>query len=67
MSRQETVRSLIEATPAATAIVVSNSDLDWWLKAAGIAFLVLQALYLLWRWRRDVRRDAQGKPPVETL
>jgi hypothetical protein len=26
-----------------------------WLAITGIVFIFLQALYLLWRWRRDAR------------
>ena len=57
-NKPDTIRSIAEATPATAAIMAAGSNLDWWLKAFGIVFLILQALYLLWRWRRDVKREA---------
>lgn len=60
------VRAAIEATPAAAVVVVSTASLDWWLKACGIGFLVLQAAYLAWRWRRDIRRDRKRPRDAES-
>ena len=43
-----------------------------WLVLASIAFVVLQAAYLVWKWRRDARRDLERQEdrrrgrPVET-
>jgi hypothetical protein len=41
-----------------------------WLAVAGILFIALQAAFLVWRWRRAVRREderiANGDPPPPT-
>lgn len=73
MELPQRVKDLVEATPAtgAVAIGVASSageiSLDAWLKIGGLAFLALQALYLLWRWWRDYRRERDGKPPFAEL
>ena len=55
----QAVKTAAEASPATALVVsvVSGVNLDLWLKVGGLAFLALQALYLLWRWRRDYLRD----------
>lgn len=63
----------LNATPSLTALLatkVLDLTIDHWLGLAGIAFIGLQALYLLWRWHRDWRRERQrraaGMPPPDT-
>jgi hypothetical protein len=54
-------QAAIEATPASAVIATSAHQIpvDDWMKWTAWAFLVLQILYMLWRWRRDVRRDRE--------
>jgi len=41
-----------------------------WAATAGLAFIALQAFYMLWKWRRDIRREDErlrrGDPPPPT-
>ncbi len=41
-----------------------------WAATAGLVFIVLQAVYMLWKWRRDIRREDErlrrGEPPPPT-
>jgi membrane protein implicated in regulation of membrane protease activity len=61
-------KDVAEAAPAAGALVITLGGLpvDDWLKVLGLVFLVLQVLYLLWRWRRDVKRERRGHPAEDT-
>lgn len=63
----------LSAAPSLAAVLatkVLDLTIDNWLALAGIGFIALQALYLLWRWRRDWKRERQrraaGLPPPET-
>lgn len=44
--------------------------LEKWAAVAGILFIGLQCVVLLWRWRRDIRREDErlrrGDPPPPT-
>ena len=55
-------KAAVTATPAATGIAmwVGGKDINFWVGAAGIAFIALQAAYLLWKWRGDYV-DRQNK------
>lgn len=64
-----------QATPGAAAAGgarMMGLPLGDWLVLASIAFVVLQAAYLVWKWRRDARRDLERQEdrrrgrPVET-
>jgi hypothetical protein len=33
--------------------------------ALGCIFLLLQMAYLVWRWRRDIRRERRNQTPRE--
>lgn len=50
-----------QAAPALTGIAMwlGGKDINFWLGVAGIAFILLQAAYLVWKWRRDIRRDRE--------
>lgn len=41
-----------------------------WAATAGLVFIMLQAVYMLWKWRRDIRRESErlrrGEPPPPT-
>ena len=65
--RTETAAQALQAPPALTAIWMwfSGKDVNFWVGAAGIGFIALQAAYLLWKWRRDIRRDRLSYPPIE--
>ena len=63
-----------QATPGAAAAGgarMMGLPLSAWLVVASIAFVVLQAGYLVWKWRRDARRaqehqeDRRRGRPVE--
>jgi hypothetical protein len=51
---------------------MAGLPLSDWLVVASIAFVALQAGYLVWKWRRDARRDQERQEdrrrglPVET-
>jgi membrane protein implicated in regulation of membrane protease activity len=60
-------QAAVEAAPSSAVLASAALDtlnntallssLDPWMKGAGLVFLVLQIAYMLWRWRRDIRRD----------
>lgn len=66
-----------QATPGAAAAGGARMvglPLSDWLVVASIAFVVLQAAHLIWKWRRDARRDLErqedrrrGRPPETDL
>lgn len=58
--------SAAQASPSLTAIWMwlSGKPIDFWVAASGFVFIWLQVAYMLWRWRRDARREAQGQHPV---
>jgi LPXTG-motif cell wall-anchored protein len=54
----EAASQAVQATPAALAIgadLVFGVTPERWLTYLGIAFLVLQAAYLLWKWRKEAK------------
>jgi hypothetical protein len=65
--KQELIKHAAEATPAAVAVTagpvfgVTFSDVA---AALGCIFLLLQMAYLLWRWRRDIRRERRNQAPI---
>lgn len=63
--RQDAVAQAIQACPSIAVVIASWFDAqpEAWLTRAGIAFLILQAAYLAWRWHRDVKREGRGEPP----
>lgn len=65
---------VLMATPsvaAVTATKIFGLEIDSWLGLAGIGFLMLQAAYLIWRWRRDIDvendrvREARSRFPTD--
>lgn len=71
MSTAYTVKqAAIEAAPASAVAAAAVADaatnaatltsLDDWMKGAAFVFLLLQITYMLWRWRRDFRRDREA-------
>lgn len=58
--RHDTLVQAAAATPSILAIVATKLlelPVEKWLGLCGIGFIGLQAAYLLWRWRRDIRRE----------
>lgn len=56
---KDAVLQTLQATPAVTAVwaVINDLSIENWLGISGIIFLVLQAMYLMWKWRRDIKRE----------
>ncbi len=52
-----------KAAPSVGAIVIGwlSVPVETWAVRAGLAFILLQAAYLAWRWRRDVLRERERK------
>lgn len=66
---QQAKQNLIEAIPAAAAIAtwLAGIPVEKWAAAAGLGFIVLQAVGFLWRLLRDMRhereRTMRSEPP----
>ena len=64
-TKTEAVTSVAQAAPSLTAVTIwfTSKDVNFYLAMAGIAFIGLQAAYLLWQWswKREIRR--KGLPP----
>lgn len=66
--KPDVLKHIVEAAPAAAAVTagpvfgLTFSDLA---AVLGSIFLVLQMAYLIWRWRRDVRRERRDQQPRE--
>lgn len=58
---REALANSAMAAPALTGITmwVTGKDINFWVGVAGLVFILLQAGYLLWKWRRDIRREAR--------
>ena len=57
--KHEVVSQAIACTPSVLAVFwtkVLDLSIDNWLGLSGIAFILLQASYLIWKWRRDAKR-----------
>lgn len=65
--KHDTAVQIAQATPSLTAIwaYLVGITPERWLTYWGIFFLALQAGYLLWRWRRDYKRERRGQAPQE--
>lgn len=52
---------------AAIAAWLLGVPLEKWVALAGLMFILLQAAYMGWKWRRDIRREDErlrrGEPP----
>lgn len=60
--RQDLIGAVMHATPGAAAggvFKIAGLPLSDWLVVASLAFVVLQAAYLVWKWRQDYRRAQQ--------
>jgi ABC-type nickel/cobalt efflux system permease component RcnA len=56
-----------QATPSVLVVLSSWLDVtpERWLSRCGIAFIALQAAYLVWKWRRDIRREKENRDESE--
>lgn len=58
--------------PSVAAIVtwLLGVPVEKWVALAGLLFIGLQAAYMAWKWRRDIRRERErlrrGDPPPTT-
>ena len=57
---KEAVLSAVQATPAATAVVmwVTGKDVNFWVGVGGLIFIILQTAHLIWKWhwQRELKR-----------
>lgn len=60
--KQDLAIAAVQATPGAVttgAYRLGGLPLSDWAVVATIGFVALQAAYLIWKWRRDYRRDQE--------
>lgn len=59
-TKHDTLSSGVQAIPAVTLVgtQVFGLHLNEWAALFGIGFIVIQAAYLLWKWRREAERKA---------
>lgn len=72
--KQDLATAAAHSTPGAvagSAARIGGLPLSDWVMLASIGFIALQAAYLVWKWRRDYRRDAArraiGRAADETV
>lgn len=53
------VPQAIQSLPSLGAILIwlLGKDVNWWAAVLGMVFITVQLFYVLWKWRRDIRRD----------
>lgn len=68
--KQDIAVAVVQTTPGAAsagAARLGGLPLSDWAVIATIGFVVLQAAYLIWKWRRDYKREqAREKLPGRT-
>ena len=68
-AKQDMVVQGLASVPSGTALMtwLIGLPIEKWLAAAGFGFILLPAVYLLWRWRIRARHEAErlrnGAPP----
>ena len=68
--RQDLIGAAMHTTPGVAAggvFKIAGLPLSDWLVIASLLFLGLQAAYLVWKWRRDYRRDQQQQSDRQRL
>lgn len=68
--KQDIANAAWHASPAAAASGVTKAwgmPLSEWLVVASIAFIALQALYLIWKWRSDYELKQENRAERERL
>lgn len=55
------VPQTVQALPSIGAVLIwlSGKPVEWWAAVLGMFFIAIQIGYVLWRWRRDVRRERE--------
>lgn len=57
--KQEIVAQAINSTPSVAFIwctAILSITINQWLAVFSIAYIILQAAYLIWKWVREVRK-----------
>lgn len=62
MPKTTAVQEIAKATPPVVAYFTGLTTHDW-AAIATIAYVVLQASYLVWKWWREARRAAAEATP----
>lgn len=68
--KQDIAGALHQITPGAVtagSFRIAGLPLSDWLVLASMAFVALQAAYLIWKWRRDSRQEARDARRAELL
>jgi len=57
--KQEVFTQAAHSAPSIAMIYawLMSISLDQWYKGAGTCFILLQTLYLLWKWRKEVKKN----------
>ena len=60
MTTQDLTKAAIEAAPPVTyaALRLFGMPLPDWVALATLVYILLQAAHLIWRWRRQARRNS---------
>lgn len=61
------VPQTIQSIPSVGAIVLylSGKDVNWWAAVLGMVFILVQLFYVVWKWRRDIRRESERTSQLE--
>lgn len=61
------VPQTIQSLPSigAIALYLSGKDVNWWAAVLGMVFILVQLFYVLWKWRRDIRRENDRNSQLE--
>jgi hypothetical protein len=54
--KTEAAQQVAKATPAVAGATIAGLTLNEWVAIATITYIVLQAGYLLWKWRRELKK-----------
>lgn len=56
---QEAASQIVAAAPSVAAVTAPllGVHLQLWLQILGLVFIALQIGYLVWKWRRDIKRE----------
>lgn len=57
MQKQDIVMETGKAAPAVIGTVYYGFTLQEWVAMATLAYIALQAAFLVWKWRRLAKRD----------
>jgi hypothetical protein len=62
MNTQDVVKSAAEASPPVVyaALHIFGVSLPDWVALATLAYIILQAGHLLWRWHRQAKRNGSS-------